>query len=216
MQTTNYSEQARSFLNRNASRMALRAIPLALMAVAVAHAGRAGSQASFSAPGTTSITGCTDGATGSLAGSPTNGGLGLTLSGSASYGSFGETACDLTMVWSGNGSGPFYGSTGTLNSDFTITATPGIFVTGWNLIVKINGTQRGAYSCTAPDERDLSRRLAPRITAAACTGPTTLTGQTFNLPATLSNWEGDLQVTAVYGDGGTLTVNVPGATSIDL
>jgi hypothetical protein len=120
------------------------------------------------------------------------------------------------MVWSGTGSGPFFGSTGTLNSNFTITSDPGVYVTGWNLVVYINGTQRGAYNCTASEELRVSRRPAARAVGTSCSGPITLTAQTFALPATLSNWEVDLRVTADYGDGGTLTVSVPGSASIDL
>lgn len=231
MHTAYYVEQARSFLNKSASRIALRALPLALMAVA-AHA--ASGTLTFNAPNSMVVSdNCsgTDTIQTPLAGASTNGGLGLTLSGDAIVSSpaGGDTPCTLTMTWSGTGSGAFGGTTARIFSQsspsFTITPGTDIFVTGWTLTVFINGNSAGQVGCTTtiPNPYDAGFRApAPRTGAQGggtdCSQPANLAG-TFAVPSTLSTWQVVLAVAATwnYGDGPTtLEVTVQPAGSIDL
>jgi len=214
MVETNYLDQAQAFLNRNGSRFALRAIPVALMVVAAAHA-----DPSFSAPNSTNINnGCSGGAvSGSLAGSPTNGGLGLTLSGSATQ-AIANNNCGVTLQWKGNGSGSFVGATENIASTFTITPPSDGSVRSWTLTVLVNGTQQAQFSCTALVTAP-NIHVAPRPTLGntSCTGTQTVPSSAFNVPASLSNWEVDLAVNFFYGpSGNAATVSVPSAASIDL
>lgn len=229
MQTANYLDQAKSFLNKNALRMALRAVPLALMAVA-AHA--ASNTLIFSAPNSTSVSDNCSGVnsiTTPLAGASVNGGLGLSLSGDATVSADVAvgTPCTLTMTWSGIGSGLFGGTTGSVFSrtspGFTITPGTDVFVTGWNLSVLINGNAAGQVSCTTTISNPYApgfRAPAPRnnVGGINCSLPASPSG-TFAVPSTLSTWQVILQVSAIwdYGDGPvTLEVTVPPALSIDL
>jgi hypothetical protein len=231
VQTANYLEQAKSFLNRNALRIALRAVPLAFVAVTAPHAIAVQNPNAliFNAPNSTSIANsCSGGTSGSLGGTSTNAGLGLQLygSGSVSYNASGNAPCTLTYTWSGAGSGLFGGATGNVyeqvSPGFTITPGAHVFVTGWNLSVFINGSSAGQFSCTTslynPFQLSL-RGLAPRGSGGTdCALPANPSG-TFAVPASLSTWRVVLAVTATwnFGDGAELlTVNVPAAGSIDL
>jgi hypothetical protein len=228
VQTVNYLEQAKSFLNNNASRLALRAVPLAFLAVTAAHAFPANNALTFNAPNYTNISNsCSGGSSGSLAGRSTNAGLGLQLSGSGSVSSNagGGAPCTLTYTWSGTGSGLFGGTTGNIYSQvspgFTITPGAHVFVVGWNLSVLINGSPAGQFSCTttiANPYMTLRRGPAPRVGGTNCALPASPSG-TFTVPSSLSTWQVVLDVAATwnYGDGAeSLTVNVPDAGSIDL
>jgi len=215
VQTANYLEQAKSFLSKNALRIALRAAPLALFAVGVAHALPANSVVWGTPTSSTVSSGC--GASGSNMGGITDtNGLRLRLYGLATGNSVGGSPCTMTMSWVGTGSGPFYGNTGTLNANFSIAETGFATVSGWVLTVTINGNALPTYTCTASAPPPLYRGFAPRGGGTTCLGSTTLTGQTFPVSGSLSTWRVDLAVTANYSDGGTVTVNVPGLTSIDL
>lgn len=157
MQTANYLEQAKSFLNNNASRLALRAVPLAMIAVAVAHANPSfgvpnsmgvGTPTCLSGGGAAANAG-TNPSFGSLS---TDANLGISLFGSASLQgpSFSDT-CTFTLQWKGGGSGTLYGSTGSLNSGISITNVPDdITVNSYTITVFINGTQEGVYHCQGP------------------------------------------------------------------
>jgi len=214
MPTTDYLSQAKSFLNRNRNMIALRALPLALMAAAAAHANP-----NFNGPTTTNIiNGCSGGsASGSITGSSTHGGLGLTLSGSGSLSGVIGSGCLFTLQWQGTGSGSFAGTTTTLASGFTITPPGDAFVFGWTLNVLINGTRQAQLTCTsllAPDVRSPAPRGSP---ADVCTGAQTIPLQSLTTPATLTSWEVDLLINITFAaSGNALTVSVPADTSIDI
>lgn len=225
-------KQANLSLSRKASRLALRAAPLALMAVAAAHAGSSG--LTFNGPSSTSVS---DSCSGSdsiqtpLAGASASGGLGLTLSGSASvsYWAGLGAPCTLTMTWSGTGSGAFGGTVGTIFSKtspgFTIAPGAHVFVTGWNLSVIIDGNSAGQASCTTtipdPFEQPGFRAPAPRYPGQGgtdCSQPAS-PGGTFAVPSTLSTWQVILQVSATWNNNDfaeSLGVSVPPGGSIDL
>ena len=226
MQIANYLEPAKSLLNGNALRMALRAAPLALLAVAAAHANSSFNAPTFGGVALPNCSGATSAGTApSFGGTPTNGGLGLNLYGSASMtGPTGPGTCTLTMTWQGTGSGSFYGSTGALNSSFTITPPGDAAVNSYNLTVLINGTQEYTNTCgTIPEvqqgNEDL-RGLAPRG-STLCSGPISILGQTFSVPSgSLSTWtyEVDLTVIATWSDDGqgVLWTYVPSNSTITL
>ncbi len=234
VQTANHLEQAKSLLNRNASRIALRAVPLAFLAAAAAHAVPNPNALIFNAPNGTNITnscgGGTSAVTTPLGGASTNNGLGLSLWGDAtispnvSYG----TPCTMTMTWSGTGSGLFGGTTGSLYSrstpGFTVSTPNGfIYVSGWNLSVSINGNTPTQLSCTSTVVNqflDTVRALRPRGTLGGvdCSVGTIPSG-TFAVPTSLSTWQVILAVTGVwyYGEGPQpMEVSVSSNGSIDL
>src|ERR1017187_6702302 len=199
MRTTNYLEQAMLFLTRNSHRLALRVAPIALVAVAVAHA-----TPSFNAPSSTRFDtddeNCNHG--GALSGAVTHGGLGVTLSGNATLTGYGEASpCFIGMIWQGTGSGAFSGTTATIGSNLTITAPSDVVINSWTLTVYIDGSQVTTYGCTT-----------------SCSGTFPTLPHSFTVPTTLSTWEVDLYVNASWTDTGetTLTVSVPSSSSIDL
>jgi hypothetical protein len=133
----------RSFLSRNLHRLAFRAGPVALLAVAMGHA----QPLSFNAlTGGTVTDSCSGGSsvTTALAGTPTNGGLGLSLSGAANLPgpAASNSPCSLTMQWSGAGSGTFPGTTATIAAIFTIGAPPDVSINSCTLTVYFNRVLR--------------------------------------------------------------------------
>jgi hypothetical protein len=223
--TTNYLERATSFPTRNFRRLALRMAPMALIAVAAAYA-----TPSFNGPNSTSAqtnpsyldfddNNCPS--SGNLSGAATNGGLGVTFSGNASITGFGASAqCVIGMVWVGGGSGTFNGTTATVASNFTITAPADVVVNSWTLTVFINGSQVSTYGCTAslpPGFRALALR-SNTGQPTSCSGNYPTSPQSFTVPASLSSYKVQLYVYATWTDTGTttLTVSVPGSTSIDI
>jgi hypothetical protein len=96
-------------------------------------------------------------------GTVTNGGQGLSLSGSGSIQGYGELAsCYMTMYWQGTGSGTF-GSTATITPSFTVTIPSDVTIT-CTVTVYINGTQQAQYNCTRPplaERTALRRRTFP-------------------------------------------------------
>ncbi len=134
----------------------------------------------------------------------TNGGAGLTLYGEGSltgYGLSGGT-CLMNLHWQGTGFGAFPGATGTVTSNVIFTLPSDVTITSCTQTVYINGTQENQVDCSA----------------AAARGVFNLAAQSFPVPATLSTYEVVLAITAQWNDTAltTITVNVPGATSIDL
>ena len=220
MQTNNYLEQGKSFLKKNASRIALRAMPLALLAVGVAHAGSG--SLGFLSPSSTSVSGCSGGGSvvSALTGSPTHNGLGLSLSGTGSLSSPGQnSACSLTLMWSGTGSGAFPGTGATVSSSFTLSTPLNVSLNSCTITVKINGATvaTATPTCTHSGQQTQGYRgFGPRYSNTTVT--VNLSPLAFSVPATLTSWEVDLVVNATWVDGTPtlLSVIVPGNTSIDL
>jgi hypothetical protein len=217
----NYLEQAKSFLSQNSHRLALRVGPLALMAVAAAHASN--STLSFNAltSGTVSDS-CSGGSSvvTALAGGPTNGGLGLTLSGKASLPgpAASSVPCSLTMSWNGNGSGLFPGTSATLGSTFTVAAPYDVAINSCTVTVYLNGVQAGQFSpsCASAASPLFVGGFAPRIPNRPI--PVSLTGQVFSVPSSLTSWQVNLVVTGTWIDSNPypFSVTVPSASSIDI
>ncbi len=138
---------------------------------------------------------------GSLTGSATNGGSGLTLSGSGTLQGFGNIGyiCYMTMYWQGTGSGSL--TSATIAPNFTLTV-PADVTTTCTLTVFINGVQEAQYNCNL----------------ASPGGTFSLAAQNLPVPATLSTYSVRLAITASWTDLGTTTfsVNIPSATSIDI
>ena len=221
MNNVNYLEQAKSFLSQNLHRLVLRVGPLALMAVTAAHAGN--STLSFNALTTGTVSDSCSGGSAvvtALAGGPTNGGLGLTLSGAASLPgpAASSVPCSLTMSWTGNGSGLFPGTTATVGSTFTIAAPYDVAINSCTVTVYLNGVQAGQFnpSCTSAAAPTFRGGFAPRITNRQI--PVSLTGQAFSVPSSLSSWQVNLVVTGTWIDTNPFpfSVTVPSATSIDI
>jgi hypothetical protein len=222
----NYVEQAKAFLNKG---RLLRAVPLAVMAITSLHAAT-----TFGPAGFTATSPCGSGGsfatTSNFTGSSINSGRGISLGGAASrtISSAVPTNDCLTMIWAGSGSGTFDASTMPIAWNFVVGGhlPPTLTVTGWNLVVRFNGS-----SFTAPESRASSRLTSstPRVSSgtfttfscsSGCTGNIVGSGNA-NTPGagvTLSSWEVQLVVNATWNSpgGSTLTVNVPPNTSIDL
>ena len=218
MQTTNYLEKAKSFLAQKRS-LALRAAPLALVAVAAAQASP-----TFNAPNNNGVTQACPAssggsATGSFGGSATNSGLGLTLSGNATLFHTGVSEnCTYTLKWRGTGTGNFAGSTATIAALFSITPPANATISGYSLNVLINGATQKQITCTAPGAVVANvRGLTPKI-AVSCSGSVTVPSQTFPVPQTLTTYEVDLAINTSWTNSasGTALVNVPSGQSIDI
>jgi hypothetical protein len=217
----NYLEQAKSFLSQNSHRLALRVAPLALMAVAAAHAGN--STLSFNALSSGTVSDSCSGGSAvitALAGAPTSGGLGLTLSGAARLPGPAASGvpCSLTMSWNGNGSGLFPGTSATLGSTFTVAAPYDVAINSCTVTVYLNGVQAAQFnpSCTSAATPTFRGGFAPRISNRQI--PVSLTGQTFSVPSSLSSWQVNLVVTGTWIDSNAypFSVTVPSASSIDI
>ena len=100
---------------------------------------------------------------GSMAGSVTNAGAGLTLSGNDSFQGYSMNGvCHLTMTWQGTGSGAFSGTT-TVTPNFTLTVPADVRITCM-LTVSINGMQESQFNCGSPAPVEHSaclRKLSP-------------------------------------------------------
>lgn len=210
-ETTNYMDQAKSFLTRNTSRLALQVVPLALMAVATAHAG-------FNAPPTsTNATACSGGSVTNyaLTGAVKGNGAALTLSGTANFAVF--NACTVTLVWKGTGSGTFNGPAATIGANLTITPPSFGYIAGYGLTVLINGATQYSNVCSAqPAFRSASRGFSPRTGIGSCTAlslsPTAINGAS----VTLSTWEVDLTIVSESDGADSISVSVPASSSIDI
>lgn len=220
VQTAKHIDQAKSFLTKNVVRIAFRALPLALFAVGLAHAANNGGPLVFSAPSnmTVSGTGCGAAATTPLAGQVYNSSTAVRLYG-AVYATNPEN-CNLLIKWSGTGSGLMYGGNLTLNDSFTITPDTFTSISGWTLTVIINGNSTSVDGCTVPQQQQGFMSFKPQGSGggygATCMGAVLSNGLSIPVSGALSTWEVDLQINGVASDGGGLTVNVPGLTSIDL
>ncbi len=141
---------------------------------------------------------------GSLTGSVTSGGAGVTLSGNDNVQGLGFTgSCQLDMIWSGTGSGSFPGPTATVTPTFTFTVPPDMTVTTCTIIVTINGNVESQINCIA----------------AASGGTFSLSAQSFPVPATLSSYMVELYTVFHWTNPestSTFSINVPADTSIDL
>jgi|ERR1035437_557878 hypothetical protein len=206
----------------NFGKLALRALPMALAAAAVAHA-----TPNFNAPTTKTISVCPGFDTGStggngLAGVVANSGHGLSLSGVATYSNPTSTGC-VQLAWAGTGSGTF--DSGTLPSfwDFTI-ATPGnVTNVSWNLIFTFTPTGGSpvvtTYNCNPPqaDSPLHPGGILPRLSQVVCTGATSSSrNMSVSVPASLGQWEVDLQVTGTWSDSSLMTITVPTAFSVNI
>ena len=212
-ESTNYIEQARKFPTRNSSRLALQAVLLALIAVAVAHAG------GFNAPSSTNATACAGGGVTSyaLTGAVKNNGTALTLSGNAAFTLNG--VCTFTLVWKGTGTGTFNGPSATIGGNFSITPPTTGFIEGYWLTLLGNGAQQYSNVCSeVAGFRTASRSLALRSNFgnASCTSlslsPTAINGTS----AALSTWEVDVTIVAISDGSDTVGVSVPASSSIDI
>jgi hypothetical protein len=219
VQTANYLEQARSLLTRNA----LRVAPLALVVVGVAYATPSNTLTFFAPYLTSTDDNCGGLDGGLLSGTPTNGGLGLSLygTGTMSYSGSGAS-CTMTLSWTGTGSGLFGGTTGTVSSliqpGFTITPQNGsIWVNGWNLSVSINGNPASQIASCSSNPPPTLRKFTPQVGFSSCSGGSSPSGS-FTVPSSLSTWRVVLAVAATWYNSSTatLTVNVSTAGSIDL
>lgn len=228
-ESTNYIEQAKSFLTRNSHRLALQVVPMALMAVAVAHA-----TPTFGNANSTSASSCSGGGfvtQGTLSSQATNSGRGISLSAVGSSFAINMSTSDcLILDWKNTqgSSGTFYGSTASLSSVFNFNGTDGTYITvnSWTIDVYLNGSQTPAYEqlCSSPTQpaalqQQLFFRMAPR-SSIQTTNSCATTG-TIPVPnnGNLTAWEVKLTVNATnnYGDGSkTLYVNVPSSSSIDI
>jgi hypothetical protein len=210
-----YLKQAKSFLAQNSARLALRVVPMALVAVAAAHA-----QPVFNAPSSTSVSGCSGGTTvGSLTGSPTNGGV--SLSGSSTVTLSGGGACTVLMVWKGTGSGTF--SSASYSSTFVLTPPTNAGVSAYSLTILINGIAQTPVTCSAlvqPTAFGPGSRLKPRGTAVPshCNGTITVPLTNISASGALSTYEADLSVTGTWVSENqtTLNVSIPSGASIDI
>jgi hypothetical protein len=212
---TDYLKQARSFLAQNTTRLALRAIPMALVAVAAAHA-----TPTFNAPNSTSITDntCSGGTAGSLTGVTANGGSEMSLSGSASL-TYQNGTCSFLMVWKGTGSGTF--SSASYSSTFVITPPSGVAVSAYSLTILINGVAQTPVTCSGQVEETAFKPKSqpkPHGTSVACSGTITVPLTNISASGTLSTYEADLSVTGFWESNtqSTLTVSVPTGATIDI
>ena len=137
-------------------------------------------------------------------GSVTNGGSGLTLSGTDSFQGYGANGvCHLSLNWQGTGSGGFSG-TSTVTPNFTLTVPANITIT-CSLTVTINGTQEAQFNCGESSPG----------------GTFSLPAQTFPVPATLSSYVVQVYIVATWSPTSrvpfsTVSVNVPPDSSIDI
>ena len=210
----NYLDQAKSFLKASAPRLALRVAPLALAAVAVSQA------ATFNVPNNNSLSNsCSGGMSGSLAGTVTNGGAGISLSGTPAITGFNSGNCTLTAVWKGTGSGPL---TGGQLSGYFVTTPNNVYttITGYSLVIKVNGVQQQSVSCTGNIQPTAANgRFRANLTNNSCSGTITIPSTAIATTGTLSTYEADLSVTGQSSNGdypALFTVSVPYGASIDL
>jgi hypothetical protein len=221
MSTKNRVEEAKSFLSRNSVRLALRVVPMALVAVAAAHA-----TPNFNAPNNNTVSTCSGGTkTGTLAGVSVNGGHGLSLSGNATLSHPTFSDC-LNLDWKGTGSGTLDTGTLPLLFDFTISPPANVPNPSWVLQVIFTNADTTvttvAYACNfqAPPIPALVRRDSNTITGLPCTG--VISGRNFTVPdtqgATLASYEVKLTINAAWSDNNptTLSVTVPPASSINI
>lgn len=228
-QNDNYVEQGKSFLMRRAQRLALRVVPIALVAVTAAHAA-----ATFNTPGGTVTSfgaNCSGGgATGSVTGVVMNSNQGVTLSGSANLpipANSSGTFCAF-FDWTGTGGGAFTSPTLPARWNFTITPPAGVTIQGWHLTFIINGG--------APVSENSPGSLAARAKAIVFALPGTrtvfdcvsncgtsvvATDQFINVPngQAFQNYEVTLEVDVTASSSAsarTVAVSVPPGTSIDI
>lgn len=211
-----YLKQAKSFLAQNSTRLALRAIPMALVAVAAAHA-----TPTFNAPTSTSISGCSGGTTGgSLTGAAANGGAEMSLSGSASVSVPSSGYCNLLMVWKGTASGAF--ASASYSSRFVITPPSNVTVTAYSLTILINGVAQTTVTCSSQLEETALKpvsKLKPNgAVLIGCGGTITVPLTNLSASGALSTYEADLSVTGYWytSNQSTLNVNVPAGATIDI
>lgn len=202
MPTSDHRARVKSFLNRNSRLARIALIMLAVGALAQA--------ASFGTPATSFDThddNCNYAnysGGGSMAGSVTNAGSGLTLSGNDSFQGYSMNGvCHLTMTWQGTGSGAFSGTT-TVTPNFTLTVPADVSITCM-LTVFINGMQEAQFNCGESSPG----------------GTFSLPAQTFPVPATLSSYLVQLYIVATWSPTAmapysTVSVNVPPDSSIDI
>lgn len=190
----------RSNLARKNSFLTRNLLGGALIALATAVGAQA---ATFNAPAPASIdfddNNCPS--AGSLTGVVTNGGAGLSLSGSATVQGYTVSAtCYMSMTWSGTGSGSFTGTT-TVTPNFTLVIPADVEIT-CTLTIFINGIQEAQYNCY----EDVPG------------GTYSLSPQTIPVPATLSTYSVQLVIQPHWTDTGTTTFSVTVApdTSIDI
>ncbi|HWC98599.1 MAG TPA: hypothetical protein VG456_17685 [Candidatus Sulfopaludibacter sp.] len=210
--------------------LALRLALMVLASVTLSHAA-----ANFNAPNPSNAVNlpsyidfgdnnCPTG--GGVSGVTTNGGLGLTLAGSATLQGFGaQSSCNFTMYWQGIGSGAFVGSTATAAANIIFSVPFDVTVTNCSISVFINGISEATYTCT-PSQQQLPpnaptpqmRTLTLRPNGPAAQTTYTLSAQNFPVPPLLSSYSIRLAVTAHWNDTATtiFSVNVPGNTSIDI
>jgi hypothetical protein len=210
-----YLKQAQSFLALNSARLALRAVPMALVAVAAAQA-----QPVFNPPTTHTISGCIGSSVmGALTGTSTNSGVSLSGNPSLTYAASGGS-CNLLMVWKGTGSGAF--TSASYSSSFVITPPNNVTVTGYSLTLLINGVAQPPVTCSSQEELTVSKpvnRLKPRgEVVAGCAGNITVPVTNISASGTLSTYEADLSITGFwnFGNSTTLNVSIPAGASIDI
>jgi len=192
---------------RNRHSLALRAVLLALFTLSQANA-------TFNAPfpfsqqqtSTTSYVdfddnNCASGAA-TLGGVVTNGGLGLSLNGSASMSNsngLGAFSCEMNFVWQGTASGTI-GTTATISASFSFTLT-NISSFTCTLTVFANGNQVSQSNCVPSSGNTF-----------------TLTNVPFTVPANWTSYKVVLATTANLSNAtlATFAVNVPGNSSIDI
>ena len=212
-ESPNYIGQAKALLTRNSSRLAWQAVPLALIAVAVAHAG------GFNAPSSTNATACAGGGVTSyaLTGAVKSNGTALTLSGTAAFTLNG--VCTFTLVWKGTGTGTFNGPSATVGANFSITPPVTGFIEGYGLTLLVNGVQQYSNVCSeVPGFRTASRSLTPRSNFgnASCTSLSLSPTAIYGTSAALSTWEVDVTIVAISDGADTVGISVPASSSIDL
>jgi hypothetical protein len=212
-----YLKQAKSFLAQNSTRLALRAIPMALVAVAAANA-----TPTFNAPTTTSISitsnTCSGGTTGSLSGVPTTGGV--SLSGNVNLTNYSLSGgCTVLMVWKGTGSGTF--NSASYSSSFVMTPPAGVTVSSYTLTILINGVAQTPYTCSFAIGETASlkpKSLKPRGIPTACSGSVAVPLTSLSASGTLATYEADLSVTGYWFNDtdSSLTISIPADASIDI
>jgi hypothetical protein len=141
---------------------------------------------------------------GSITGSVTNGGSGVTLSGNDSFQGYSQNGvCYLGLNWQGTGSGGFSGTT-TVTPNFTLTVPADVTIT-CSLTVTVNGTQEAQFNCGESSPG----------------GTYSLAAQNLPVPATLSSYAVQLLIVATWSPNAvapysTVSVNVQPHSSIDI
>src|ERR1035437_1729142 len=229
MQAKNPLQEAKAFRARNSVRLALRAVPLALVTVAAVHA-----TTNFNSPTTTSIGTCSGGqTTGSLTGAAANSLHGLSLSGNATWSSpvVGVGNC-LNLFWSGTGSGTMDAATLPLLFDYTITTPANVANQIWALNVTLTPAGGAGvlsqFTCGNAPEGPAQHPLffkqhvfgVSNYTGLPCTG--VISARNLTVAAaqgqTLASYTVQLQIVGYWTTTSAtqVTVNVPPASSINI